>query len=286
MGSLRLEVSTDGGSSWNSIWSRAGDVGDDNWYPVNVDLNSYGGQIIKLRFYAKTGTSFRSDMAIDDLWLTVGTGQVSGTIAGHVGFPIIGKCSDALYYACCNYDISNNHVQNVGFDIRDANTGTILTSSVSNASGNYLDTISDGNISISPYVDATAYNNGVSITDVIVINKHIQDIQYLDCPVQRIAADVDNDGDIDVADKDTINQIVLGTITSFSAPNWRFISKAYYFPSDMHPDARFLADFWNRAKEDTGGQDYPFKANLRIADKNYEYIGSDKWLQKTECLDI
>ncbi|RNC88234.1 MAG: DUF5011 domain-containing protein [Winogradskyella sp.] len=71
IGSLSLEVSTNEGASWVSIWSLSGDQGN-QWNPVSVDLASYLGQSITLRFVGTTGSSWRSDVAIDDISLVGG----------------------------------------------------------------------------------------------------------------------------------------------------------------------------------------------------------------------
>jgi len=205
MGSIRLEISIDQGGSWSTIWSRAGDVGDDDWYPVNIDLTSYVGQIIKLRFFARTGSSYWSDLAVDNFQLTVGTGQVSGTLAGYVGRPNIETCPTG-YYACCDVDsIASTAVHNVGFDIRDLSTGSIVASPISNNFGDYSTTVNDGLLSITPIVNDTIVKNGISVIDLIRLRQHVADQVYLSCPFQRIAADVDGDGDIDGDDDTALN---------------------------------------------------------------------------------
>ena len=73
MGSLSLEASTNG-TSWTSLWSLSGDQGN-QWNDVSVNLNSYTGQTeLKLRFVGITGSSWQSDLAIDNLELTSGGG--------------------------------------------------------------------------------------------------------------------------------------------------------------------------------------------------------------------
>jgi len=69
MGQLYLELTSDDGQSWTTVWSQTGDQGD-QWYRQVVDLSSYGGSTVKLRFRAVTGvgtSGWQSDMAIDDL---------------------------------------------------------------------------------------------------------------------------------------------------------------------------------------------------------------------------
>jgi len=68
MGSLSIQVSTDGGTSWSSdIWNLSGDQGD-AWYQENISLSSYSGyNNVVIRFKAVTGTDYTSDIAIDEV---------------------------------------------------------------------------------------------------------------------------------------------------------------------------------------------------------------------------
>lgn len=67
MGTLSLEASTNGGTTWSSaIWSLTGDQGN-AWNGATVDLSSYAGATVALRFVGVTGTSWTSDMSIDNL---------------------------------------------------------------------------------------------------------------------------------------------------------------------------------------------------------------------------
>jgi hypothetical protein len=67
MGSLSVEVSTDGGGSWStSLWSLSGDQGD-VWSEAIVSLSAYTGSTSLIaRFVGTSGTSFTSDIGIDD----------------------------------------------------------------------------------------------------------------------------------------------------------------------------------------------------------------------------
>jgi subtilisin family serine protease len=66
MGKLELQVTDDGGTTWNSLWGESSDQGD-NWYYASASLSAYAGSTIQLRFAGETGNSFTSDMAIDDI---------------------------------------------------------------------------------------------------------------------------------------------------------------------------------------------------------------------------
>ena len=63
MGTLSIEVSTDNGSTWNQEWDRSGNQGN-QWNETYIDLSSYISDI-SVRIKSVTGSSFRSDMAVD-----------------------------------------------------------------------------------------------------------------------------------------------------------------------------------------------------------------------------
>ncbi|MCK5080044.1 MAG: PKD domain-containing protein, partial [Bacteroidales bacterium] len=75
MGTLSVQVSTDGGTSWSSdIWSLTGDQGN-SWNEQVIDLDAYTSETdLVIRFTGLTGSGYRSDMAIDDFSITGITG--------------------------------------------------------------------------------------------------------------------------------------------------------------------------------------------------------------------
>lgn len=73
MGSLTLEASTDNGNTWAQLWTLSGDQGN-SWQTANVNLSGYSGTTVILRFKGITGSSYTSDMSIDNLVLTTGGG--------------------------------------------------------------------------------------------------------------------------------------------------------------------------------------------------------------------
>lgn len=69
MGTLTLELSDDNGASWSSLWSLSGNQGN-IWNTQSIDLTTYTGGSVQLRFTGLTGSNFRSDMAIDNIVVT------------------------------------------------------------------------------------------------------------------------------------------------------------------------------------------------------------------------
>ena len=80
VGTLSLEASTDG-ANWSSIWNESGNQGN-QWNDVSVNLSAYLGQSeVRLRFVGTTGSSWSSDIAIDNISLSSGSGNPDPTPA-------------------------------------------------------------------------------------------------------------------------------------------------------------------------------------------------------------
>lgn len=69
-GTLGLDVSEDGGVSWNSLFSLSGEQQSSEaspWIKETITLNEYVGKTIQLRFVAIAKGSSKSDIAIDNV---------------------------------------------------------------------------------------------------------------------------------------------------------------------------------------------------------------------------
>mgnify|MGYP001794496856 FL=1 len=87
MGTIALEASNDNGVTWTSIWSQTGNQGN-QWNSVDVDLASYVGNGVQLRFNRVTGGTWQADIAIDDVQLTSGSTGGGGSCTAQVAtFP-------------------------------------------------------------------------------------------------------------------------------------------------------------------------------------------------------
>ncbi|MEM9920682.1 MAG: proprotein convertase P-domain-containing protein, partial [Bacteroidota bacterium] len=65
-GSLQLEASIDGGQNWVLLWILSGDQGD-QWFRQFIDLGFFHDRVVQFRFVATRGTSFKSDIALDQI---------------------------------------------------------------------------------------------------------------------------------------------------------------------------------------------------------------------------
>ena len=127
---------------------------------------------------------------------------------------------------------ANAGVQNVTVDLNGAhhstNAKTIKT-------GNYslVNLKRDEYYILTPKLDDNPLN-GVSTYDIVLIQKHILNIQALNSPFKMIAADVNNSGSISTLDIIQLRKLILGIDTKFSNNrSWRFINASYIFPSPL-----------------------------------------------------
>lgn len=86
IGNLRVQASSNDGASWSTRQTISGDMGN-SWKTSTVNLGLYAGQSsVRIRFSGTTGTSYRGDIAIDNLSMTTGGGTTSSTSTFESGF--------------------------------------------------------------------------------------------------------------------------------------------------------------------------------------------------------
>ena len=151
MGTLELEISSDGSETWAELWSMTGDQGE-GWLRAVIDLGAYADQIVRLRFAGTTGDGYRSDMAIDDILLR----EVPACPATVASFPYVedfegeDTCAESCAQACelqgdwFNADTGDDMDWIVDEEYTQSNyTGPYNDHNPGNSSGNYLYTEAD-----------------------------------------------------------------------------------------------------------------------------------------------
>ncbi|MEM6830042.1 MAG: T9SS type A sorting domain-containing protein [Bacteroidota bacterium] len=73
LGSLSLEISTDGGFEWTTLWIESGNQGN-AWNTASIDLSAYVGNSARLRFNRMIGSSKAADVALEYITITDGDG--------------------------------------------------------------------------------------------------------------------------------------------------------------------------------------------------------------------
>jgi len=80
--------------------------------------------------------------------------------------------------------------------------------------------------------------NGVSTFDLVLINKHILNLETLDSPYKIIAADANGSRSVTTADIAVLRRIILGVQDTLPGQwSWRFVDSTYVFPNPSNPFA-------------------------------------------------
>ncbi|UCE59670.1 MAG: S8 family serine peptidase [Phycisphaerales bacterium] len=149
MGTLYVEVSEDC-VDWAEVWSLSGNQGD-TWYQAAVDLSAYDGTLIKIRFRGVTGTSYTSDICVDDVAMTASAGPECGVPA---------DCDDGLYCNGVEDCVSGSCVDGTAVDCGD---GVACTDDSCNEGTDSCDNVPDN-----ANCDNGAYCDGAETCDEVL----------------------------------------------------------------------------------------------------------------------
>ena len=116
-------------------------------------------------------------------------------------------------------------------------SGSASQSATTTAAGAY----SFGNLTkgadftVTPQLDKD-HINGVTTFDLVLIQKHILNVQALNSPYKLIAADVNNSKSISTLDMIQLRKLILNIDTHFANnTSWRFVDGTYQFPDPSNP---------------------------------------------------
>jgi hypothetical protein len=117
-----------------------------------------------------------------------------------------------------------------------------------------------GDYTISAMLDEDA-DNGVTTWDMVLITRHILNVDPLDSPYQMIAADANNTGNVSTLDLVAIRKVILFLETSFpNNTSWRFVDSDYIFPEPTDP--------WSEIFPEVISYN-----NLAVSDLNADFVG-------------
>ena len=147
--------------------------------------------------------------------------------AGAVG----GACEEEAMASLSGhvYTPSNDMIQGVAINNENRQE-------VTSVEGSYLFEENEmfNNYTLTPSLDQD-YLNGVSVTDLVILEDYILGFRPLDDPYLRIAADVNNDGRISALDLQELRLLLLGHTDVFTNQSWRFVVADYVFPDERKP---------------------------------------------------
>ncbi len=95
----------------------------------------------------------------------------------------------------------------------------------------------ESNYTITPESNVNPMN-GVSTYDLVLISKHILEVQQLDSPYKMIAADINKSGSISTLDLIELRKMILFINLEFpNNDSWRFVEASFVFPYADNPFA-------------------------------------------------
>ncbi len=117
---------------------------------------------------------------------------------------------------------------------------------MTDASMTYENTLTDGHYAFEDMQSYVDYHltadmideprNGISTLDIVLIQRHILNLESLDSPYKLIAADANNNEEISAADMVDIRKLILHVIDEY--PNnraWRFVDANATYADENHP---------------------------------------------------
>ncbi len=138
-----------------------------------------------------------------------------------------GTISRFIADECPSATTSRIKLKDVNVNVQNnANSSLLCSGLLSNINGVYQSCSfpKNSSITITPTRN-TNYKEGVTTLDVALMSSHILGTQPFTSPFQKLAADVDNNGDIDATDMLYTRRLILNIITTFpnNVGSWRFV---------------------------------------------------------------
>lgn len=128
--------------------------------------------------------------------------------------------------------------------------GEAVTNSLTNELGSYafVDLAACEPVSLTALHGGDSWVNGITVSDIVAISRHILGLDTISGPYQLLAADANNDGFIRVTDIIALRRLILGLDQQLPGdlPQWVFIPANYLFVDPNNP--------W--------GEDYPTTISL------------------------
>ncbi len=139
----------------------------------------------------------------------------------------------ASFITGMTYTENSQNIEDVTVNL----TGGLSASTTTDSAGYYqfMGLPTNSNYTVSPELDSNPLN-GVSTYDLVLISKHLLELQLLDSPYKMIAADIDNNGLITTFDIVQLKRLILGIDMDFANnTSWRFVDANFVFPDPQNP---------------------------------------------------
>ncbi|MBI5916524.1 MAG: HYR domain-containing protein [Bacteroidetes bacterium] len=140
-------------------------------------------------------------------------------------------------------DEENEGVENVQVELNGNLTGQTVTSA---AGGYQFANLPIGyDYTVTPLLNESPLN-GVTTFDLLLLHRHILNMQLLDSPYKLIAGDVNHSEALSVTDVVELRKLILHITNSFpNNTSWRFVDDSYTFPNPANPFAQVFPEVCN-----------------------------------------
>ncbi|TAK49445.1 MAG: T9SS type A sorting domain-containing protein [Saprospiraceae bacterium] len=157
----------------------------------------------------------------------------------------LGNCTSPLFAS-----VGGAVVNEMGYNVEYASVSvndTINEPVLTGPDGNFLfpEILIGSDYTVTPEKNS-ALLNGVTTYDLVVMRRHILDIEHLPTPYKMIAADVNHSGGITTSDMVDLQKVILHvTDTIPNNHSWRFVDAAYVFPDPLNPWTETIPEVYN-----------------------------------------
>ena len=118
------------------------------------------------------------------------------------------------------------------------------------------------------------HTNGVTTFDMVIIRRHILNVELLDSPYKLIAADVNNSKSVTTYDLVELQKLILHVTEKFpNNKSWRFVPADYVFPDPKNPWAEPFPESLDFPELQTNKWNQNF-VGIKIGDVNGSANGS------------
>lgn len=107
--------------------------------------------------------------------------------------------------------------------------------------------------------------DGVAASDIVIVQADVINTTPITDGFKKIAADVDNNDDIESNDVYFMQQVILGNYTSFNRPNWEYVSQ------NTTINAGFHSSPWSSVINQSTGHTYGGTSYNQITDPSFNW---------------
>jgi hypothetical protein len=181
-----------------------------------------------------------------ELWVTDASGNQDFCTTFLIVQDNMNACGNNPLFANVGGAVTNEsgvNVQNVNVSLNDPLSQSVMTG----ATGDFAFTgvPLGGDYTVAPAKD-TNLLNGVTTYDMVLIKRHILNVEHLNSPYKIIAADVNHSNTVTTFDIVEIQKVILYISNKFTNNQpWRFVDAAYVFPNPANPFTQPFPEVYN-----------------------------------------